>query len=207
MDIELTPIEARLIGCLLEKEITTPEQYPLSLNGLLTACNQKSSREPVMALTEGEVMAALEGLVTRRLVSEIGGSRVSRYKHRFCNTEFGTLKFTPQQLGIVIVLLLRGPQTPGELRSRSNRLCEFSDVQEVEQVMQGLLAQDEPLLVKLPREAGRRDARYAHLFCSEPVLEAQTVDLAVRVRELEAEVMALKQERDQLQRQLAACFD
>jgi len=207
MEIELTPIEARLLGCLLEKEITTPEQYPLSLNTLLNACNQKSNRVPVMNLTESEALAILDGLLTRRLVAEMGGSRVSRYKHRFCNTEFGTLKFTPQQLGIVIVLLLRGPQTPGELRSRTNRLCEFSDVQEVEQVIQSLLTRDEPLLVKLPREPGRRDARYAHLFSGEVEIEAQGVDLQARVRELEAEVVALKQERDQLQQQLAVCLD
>ncbi len=137
MDVELAPIEARIMACLLEKEITTPEQYPLSLNGLLTACNQKSNREPAMSLTDDELQIVLEGLIARHLVAEASGSRVSKYKHRFCNTEFGTLTFNSQQLGILIVLLLRGPQTPGELRTctNRNRLCEFLDVHAVEPVL------------------------------------------------------------------------
>ncbi len=133
MKIELTTVEARVIGCLLEKEATTPEQYPLSLNSLTTACNQKSNREPVMSLSESEVLDAIDTLISRHLVSDESGfnSRVSKYRHRFCNTEFGDLQFTDQERGIVCCLLLRGPQTPGELRTRTQRLCQFQDVKEV----------------------------------------------------------------------------
>ncbi len=122
MTIELSPNEARVIGCLLEKEITTPEQYPLSLNALTNACNQKSNREPVLDLDETTVQQTLDQLIRKYLVSEESGygSRVAKYRHRFCNTEYGTLKFSPQELGIVCELLLRGPQTPGELRSRAS---------------------------------------------------------------------------------------
>ena len=210
MEIELTVNEARVIGALLEKELTTPEQSPLSLNSLTSACNQKSNREPVMTLSESEVQETLNQLIQRRLVSESSGSRVSKYKHRFCNTEFGTLKLNPQQLGIVTVLLLRGPQTPGELRSRSNRLCEFSDVSEVERTLEKMMMGDQPLLVKLSREPGRRESRYAHLFCGEIDLAAQapaTVDLKQRVAELEAELTQLRAENAQLKQQLATQAD
>ncbi len=207
MEIELNQVEARVIGALLEKSITTPDQYPLSLNALTTACNQKSNREPVMALSDAEVQETLDELLKRHLIGVIGGSRVDRYKHRFCNTEFGTLKLNPQQLGVIIVMLLRGPQTPGELRSRTNRLCEFNDVNEVEQVLDGLMSRDEPLVAKLPREPGRRESRYAQLFTGEVEMTESPsvgdVDLAARVRELEAEVAALCEERDQLKQRLA----
>ena len=122
MNIQLTPHEARVIGCLIEKEVTTPDQYPLSLNALTNACNQKSNRDPVMTLDERLVQDTVDGLVKKRLVSEKTGfgSRVVKYQHRFCNTDFGELRFSEQELGIVCVLLLRGAQTPGELRTRSN---------------------------------------------------------------------------------------
>lgn len=115
MTIEFTPNEARVIGCLIEKEITTPEQYPLWLNALTNACNQKSNRDPVLDLDETTVQQTLDQLIKKYLVSEESGygSRVAKYRHRFCNTEYGNLKFTPQELGIVCELLLRGPQTPG----------------------------------------------------------------------------------------------
>ncbi|MGD8912022.1 MAG: DUF480 domain-containing protein [Candidatus Thiodiazotropha sp.] len=168
MKIEITPLEARVIGCLLEKEVTTPDQYPLSLAALTNACNQKSSRDPVLQLQEDEVQNLLDDLKKKHLVSDRTGfgSRVSKYQHRFCNTGFGALEFSAQELGILCVLLLRGPQTPGELRSRTNRLCQFSDVQEVESVLSGLMQrQDGPFVVRLAREPGRRESRYAHLFC------------------------------------------
>jgi uncharacterized protein YceH (UPF0502 family) len=168
MKIEITPLEARVIGCLLEKEVTTPDQYPLSLAALTNACNQKSSRDPVLQLHEDEVQNLLDELKKKHLVSDRTGfgSRVSKYQHRFCNTGFGALEFSAQELGILCVLLLRGPQTPGELRSRTNRLCQFSDVQEVESVLSGLMQrQDGPFVVRLAREPGRRESRYAHLFC------------------------------------------
>ena len=167
MHIELTPSEARVIGCLIEKEITTPAQYPLSLSALTTACNQKSSREPVMQLSDTEVQQTVDGLIRKHLVSDRGGfgSRVTKYKHRFANVGFGSLEFSTQEIGILCLLLLRGPQTPGELRSRSNRLCQFNDVSETEAVLQGLAERgDGPFVVRLAREPGRREVRYAHLF-------------------------------------------
>ena len=130
MNIEFSPNEARVIGCLIEKEITTPDQYPLSLNALTNACNQKTNREPVLELRETVVQQAVDSLMKKYMVSDKSagyGGRVTKYRHRFCNTEFGPLKFSKQELGIICVLLLRGPQTPGELRSRTNRLCEFAD--------------------------------------------------------------------------------
>ena len=167
MRIELTPPESRVIGCLIEKEITTPAQSPLSLSALTTACNQKSSREPVMQLSDTEVQQIVDGLIKKHLVSDRGGfgSRVTKYQHRFANVGFGSLEFSPQEIGILCLLLLRGPQTPGELRSRSNRLCQFEDVSETEAVLQGLIERrDGPFVVRLAREPGRREVRYAHLF-------------------------------------------
>jgi uncharacterized protein YceH (UPF0502 family) len=167
MLIQLTPIQARLIGVLLEKEITTPDQYPLSLNGLTLGCNQKSNRDPVMNLSEVDVQNVLDELRDKKLILEHTGtgSRVVKYKHRFCNTEFSDLKFNRQQLAIVCVMLLRGPQTPGELRTRTNRLADFYNVEEIEATLHKLRElNDEQLVVKLDREPGKRDSRYAHLF-------------------------------------------
>jgi uncharacterized protein YceH (UPF0502 family) len=167
MLIQLTPKQARLIGVLLEKEVTTPDQYPLSLNGLTLGCNQKSNREPVINLAESEVQDILDELKDKKLILEYtgAGSRVVKYKHRFCNTEFSDLKFSRQQLAIVCVMLLRGPQTPGELRTRTHRLAEFDNVEEVEATLNKLHdLNDEQLVLKLDREPGKRDARYAHLF-------------------------------------------
>ena len=170
MDICLTPYEARVIGCLLEKQRTTPEHYPLSLNALTNACNQKSSRDPVLALDEATVQDTIDALVKKRYVIEKSGfgSRVTKYQHRFCNTEFGALKFSEQELGIMCVLLLRGPQTPGELRTRTERLCKFQDIHEVESTLDQLMQRDDgPFVVKLPREPGKREIRFAHLLGSE----------------------------------------
>ncbi|MES9827651.1 MAG: DUF480 domain-containing protein [Candidatus Thiodiazotropha sp.] len=170
MKVEITPLEARVVGCLLEKEVTTPDQYPLSLAALTNACNQKSSRDPVLQLQEVEVQNLLDELKKKHLVSDRTGfgSRVAKYQHRFCNTGFGALEFSTRELGLICVLLLRGPQTPGELRSRTNRLCQFSDVQEVESVLIGLMQRaDGPFVVRLAREPGRRESRYAHLFCGD----------------------------------------
>lgn len=170
MDIHLTPYEARVIGCLMEKHRTTPEHYPLSLNALTNACNQKSSRDPVLALDEATVQDTLDALMKKRFVIEKGGfsSRVTKYQHRFCNSEFGELKFSEQELGIVCVLLLRGPQTPGELRTRTERLCKFQDTREVESTLVQLMQRDDgPFVTKLPREPGKRESRFAHLFGDE----------------------------------------
>ncbi len=211
MTIELTPNEARVIGCLIEKEITTPEQYPLSLNALTNACNQKSNRDPVLDLDETTVQQTLDGLNKKYLVSEESGygSRVAKYRHRFCNTEYGNLKFTPQELGIVCEQLLRGPQTPGELRSRASRLCPFKDVTEVEAALDALARrEDGPFVVRLPREPGKRESRYAHLFSGEvegsettetteredlpPLKPSQQTQLEHRMAQLEGEVAELK---------------
>ena len=170
MNLALTLHETRVIGCLIEKEITTPEQYPLSLNALTNACNQKSNRDPVLNLDEATVQQIVDQLTRKRLVSEQSGygNRVPKYQHLFCNTTFGTLKFSPQELAIVCELFLRGAQTPGELRSRASRLCRFGDVTEVEAVLNSLAArEDGPFVIRLAREPGRRESRYAHLFSGE----------------------------------------
>lgn len=212
MKVELTAIEARVIGCLIEKEVTTPDQYPLSLNALTNACNQKSNREPVMSLSEADVLDAVDALIERRLVSDESGfnSRVSKYQHRFCNTEFGDLKLTEQEKGIVCCMLLRGAQTPGEIRTRTNRLATFNDVKEVENVLEHL-ANDEkgPLVVKLPREAGKRESRYMHLFCGEvdvsELAVATTAPFSAgseRIAQLEQEVAELREELAALKEQV-----
>jgi uncharacterized protein YceH (UPF0502 family) len=168
MNIELSATEARVIGCLIEKEITTPDQYPLSLNALTNACNQKTNREPVLELAESTVQQTVDALMKKHLVSDRSagyGGRVTKYKHRFCNTEFGTFKLSKQELGILCVMLLRGPQTPGELRSRTNRLCDFADAAQVESTLKGLMErEDGPFIARLPRAPGSRESRYAHLF-------------------------------------------
>ena len=168
MNIEFSPHEARIIGCLIEKEITTPDQYPLSLNALTNACNQKTNRDPVLELSESEVQQSVDALMKKYMVSDKSagyGGRVTKYKHRFCNTEFGSLKFSKQEVGIICVMLLRGPQTPGELRSRTNRLCEFADAEEVEATLRNLMTrEDGPFIARLARSPGARESRYAHLF-------------------------------------------
>ncbi len=167
MEQKLTSNQLRVIGCLIEKMITTPEHYPLSLNSLTNACNQKSNRDPVLSLSEESVQKTLDELTQMRMVrGDSGfGSRVVKYKHRFCNTEFGTLQFSDQELAILCVMFLRGPQTPGELRTRTNRLCDFNDVHEVDQVLTEMMAKEQdPLVVRLEREPGKSACRYAHLF-------------------------------------------
>jgi uncharacterized protein len=173
MNIRLSAIEARIIGSLIEKQITTPDQYPLSLNALVNACNQKSNREPFMHLEEAAVKTAVDGLARRHMVVEKSGfgSRVPKYQQIFCNTEFGSLKFTPQETAIICELLLRGPQTPGELRARVPRMAELPHPEVVEQLLGALASRPEGALVQqLPREAGRRDSRWAQLFEELPPL-------------------------------------
>jgi uncharacterized protein len=216
MDIHLTPTEARVIGSLIEKAITTPDQYPLSLNALTNACNQKSNRDPLLELDERTVQATIEGLAKKHLLMERSGfgSRVPKYQHRFCNTGFGTLEFTPVQTAIICELLLRGPQTPGELRTRASRLAETGEVSEVEQALEALATrQDGPFVVRLPRESGRRDSRYAHLFSGEVQIDETVAPAAIatgsrsasngeRIDALEARVAELRRELDELKAQL-----
>lgn len=205
----LTATEARVIGCLLEKQVTTPDQYPMSLNAVVTACNQKSNREPVMSLSESEVQNTLDLLVKKHQLTALNGfgSRVVKYEQRFCNSEFGQLKFSPAQVAVIATLLLRGAQTPGELRTRSTRMHDFADVGEVEQVLEHLAQREEgPLVVRLAREPGKRDSRYRHLFSGD--VEAQTLPvsdsseaeggLEARVSALEHQVASLQQQIDRL---------
>jgi uncharacterized protein len=218
MKAPLSPLESRIIGALVEKQITTPDQYPLSLNALVNACNQKSNRDPLLSLGEQEVQAAVDGLIRKGQVLEKSGfgSRVPKYQQRFCNMEFSELKFTPQQTAVVCELLLRGPQTPGELRGRASRMAPFSDVGEVEAALDSLARHEPQALVrKLAREPGRRDSRYAHLF-SGPVDDppqaaelaapatAQTTvgsDVEGRLARLEEQVRQLSETVASLQRE------
>lgn len=200
MNLQLSLLETRVIGCLIEKEIATPEQYPLSMNALTNACNQKSNRDPVLNLTETSVQEVVDGLIRKYLVSEQSGfgSRVPKYKHRFCNSEYGTLKFSPQELAIVCELFLRGPQTPGELRSHAGRLAHFADALQVEATLEALATrEDGPYVMRLPREPGKRESRYAHLFSGE-------VDMAALEQASAAVVADDRTDRlDRLERRLA----
>jgi hypothetical protein len=222
MNIELSPLEARVIGCLIEKQITTPDQYPLSLNALVNACNQKSNRDPVMEVDEVTIQGTVDQLARKHFVVEKSGfgSRVPKFQHRFCNTEYGTLKLTAQELAIVCELLLRGPQTPGELRTRASRIAPFSEVGQVEAALESLRTrEDGPFVVRLPREAGRRDSRYAHLFSGAvavPAIEDEPQTVAVsnvaaatpsRLDRLEEQVRRLREELDEMKRRLDARGD
>lgn len=209
MKYELTATEARVIGCLLEKQVTTPEQYPLSVNGVVTACNQKTNREPVMNLSESDVQEQLDNLVKRHFLRTVSGfgNRVTKYEQRFCNSEFGNLKLSAAEVAVITTLLLRGAQTPGELRSRASRMYEFSDMAEVESTLENLATrEDGPYVIRLAREPGKRESRYMHLFCGEvdeavaaaDQLPAASDDLQARVEMLETEVAELKQRLDSL---------
>ncbi|MDT7330579.1 YceH family protein [Citrobacter freundii] len=209
MKYELTATEARVIGCLLEKQVTTPEQYPLSVNGVVTACNQKTNREPVINLSESDVQEQLDNLVKRHFLRTVSGfgNRVTKYEQRFCNSEFGNLKLSAAEVAVITTLLLRGAQTPGELRSRASRMYEFSDMTEVESTLENLATrEDGPYVIRLAREPGKRESRYMHLFCGEvdeaiaaaDQLPAASGDLQARVEMLETEVAELKQRLDSL---------
>lgn len=209
MKYQLSAVEARVIGCLLEKQITTPEQYPLSINGVVTACNQKTNREPVMNLSEHEVQDVLDELVKRHYLRTVSGfgNRVTKYEQRFCNSEFGDLKLNPAEVALITTLLLRGPQTPGELRGRAERMNRFNDMAEVETALELLATrEDGPYVVRLPREPGKRESRYMHLFSGDVQTLVNVVEavsppeesLAARVEALEEEVAELKQRLDSL---------
>src|SRR5579884_471883 len=190
----LSPVEARVLGALIEKEITTPEYYPLSLNALVNACNQKSNRDPVVAYDDDTVEDALELLRAKGLAVRItgSGSRVPKHAHRFGEK----FNFGRRELAILCELMLRGPQTTGELRNRSERMHHFDDLDEVETILQRLMEHEpDPLVVRLARQPGEKEARYAHLLCGEPQSfavvnqeEAASSTRADRLAELEAEV-------------------
>jgi len=209
MKYQLTALEARVIGCLLEKQVTTPEQYPLSVNAVTLACNQKSNREPVMTLSENEVQDLLDQLVKRHYLRTVSGfgNRVTKYEQRFCNSEFGDLKLSSAEVALVTTLLLRGAQTPGELRSRGQRMHEFADMAEVENALENLSnREDGPFVARLPREPGKREQRFMHLFSGDiehATVTAETAmpetnSLVARVDALESEVEELKQRLDSL---------
>jgi uncharacterized protein YceH (UPF0502 family) len=211
LNIELTANEARVIGCLMEKSVITPDQYPLSLNALVSACNQKSSREPVMSLEQNVVQRTVNDLIAKQLVMvQEFGSRVDKYQQRLCNTHFAEIQFSAAEFAIVCLLLLRGAQTPGELKAHSGRLYEFADSSKVETALESLLTRtDGPFVARLPREPRRKDHAYAHLFSGSIESAPLSVDAAAgaerparqspqlealdaRVQKLEAELAALK---------------
>jgi uncharacterized protein YceH (UPF0502 family) len=205
MDLVLHPVEVRVLGALLEKEITTPEYYPLSLNALVNACNQKSNRDPVVQFDEAAVEQALQSLRDRGLLLSISGagSRVPKYGHRISEK----LNLGRRELAILCELMLRGPQTLGELKNRAERMHRFDDLAEVE----GVIERQPELIVKLPRRPGEKEARYAHLLSGPPdvaeshgepaaPVAAERVD---RMAALEAEVARLSSEVDDLRRQFA----
>jgi len=211
MQIQLSPLEGRVLGCLIEKEITTPDQYPLSLNALTNACNQKTNRDPVLELDERIVQETLDALSKRHLVMDRSGfgSRVVKYRHRLCNGDHNPLQFSAKELAIVCELLLRGPQTPGELRTRAQRLAPFNDLGEVESTLELLATRaDGPFVARLPRQPGAREARVAQLFTGTPDpgaaadahapadrgTAAASVGLAARVAQLESVVEDLRRE-------------
>lgn len=212
MDFVLNEIEARVLGSLVEKDITTPDYYPLSLNAVTNACNQKNNREPVMALEEDAIRQALRTLNEKGLAGTAGGadSRVTKYENRLQEV----FNFTRPEIAVLCVLLLRGPQTPGELRGRTERMHRFEELSDVLSALQHLMQRESPLVKMLPRQPGTKESRYAHLLCGE--LESWSAPASVdahpaaahsaandeRLAQLEAEVAALKKEQTELKEQL-----
>jgi uncharacterized protein len=210
MPIVLSPIEARVLGSLIEKEITTPEYYPLSLNALINACNQKNNREPVMLIDEGDVRQAVHRLEDLGLAgpARVADGRVAKYEHRMQEA----FNFTRGEIAVLDVLLLRGPQTVGELRGRSERMYRFEELSDVQSVLDRLAQREPPLVKALPRQAGAKEPRTAHLLSGEPefVQAAQPVPAGgppgvtgeERLPRLEAEVAALREEVSELRQQV-----
>jgi len=212
----LTDIETRVLGALIEKDITTPDYYPLSLNALVNACNQKNNRDPVMTLDETIVREGLSSLQEKRLAGPASGadSRVSKFEHRLQEV----FNFDRREIAIVCVLLLRGPQTPGELRSRTDRMYHFEALEDIVSTLDRLAQRQPPLAQVLPRQPGTKESRYTHLFSGEPAILEGRMDvagvpsaatgtsnsLADRIRTLEAEVSRLREELSEVQQQLAA---
>jgi uncharacterized protein YceH (UPF0502 family) len=215
MDFTISPVEARILGCLIEKEATTPDVYPLTLNGLLTACNQKSNREPVMQLGVDDLEEALDTLRDRTLVStwQSNRDRMAKYQHKLRDRISDQFDFSAPELAVLGVLFLRGPQTVGEIRSRCARIHNFDNLGEVEDVLDGLAQNpDGPYVKMLPRQAGRKESRYAHLFCGEPEEGALPDPVPVegiapgesRVEGLEREVSELKADLEALRQRFEA---
>ena len=211
MNIVLNEIETRVLGALVEKDITTPDYYPLSLNALVNACNQKNNRDPVMNLDEGEVRDALRGLQDHGLAGPAGGadSRVTKYEHRMQEI----FNFSRGETAVLCVLLLRGPQTPGELRGRTERMHHFEDLDAVQSSLQKLMQREPPLAMVLPRQPGTKEFRYAHLLSGEvdvaelvpprPVSPAASSADQERISRLEEAVAALQNEVGELKQRLS----
>ncbi len=208
MEFRLTETEVRVLGSLIEKDITTPEYYPLSLNALVNACNQKSNRDPVMQLDEDAVRDALEGLQEQRMAGPARGadSRVTKYEQRLQEV----FNFSRPEIALLCVLLLRGPQTPGELRGRAERMHRFEALEDVQSALQKLMQREPPLAKVLPRQPGTKESRYAHLLAGDVVeAEKPTQASAAVVRNpAEAERIArLEEEVADLQREIAGVKD
>ena len=208
LDIVLSPVEARVLGALIEKDITTPDYYPLSLNALVNACNQKNNRDPVMNLDENTVRDALYSLQEKRLAGPASGadSRVTKYEHRSQEV----FNFTRAETAIICVLLLRGPQTPGELRGRTERMHRFEELSDVQSTLQKLMQHDPPLVKVLPRQPGTKESRYAHLLSGDvegsvapmEAASASASDGAERIARLENELADLRREFGELKQQV-----
>ena len=209
MNILLNDVEVRVLGSLMEKESTTPDYYPLSLNALLNACNQKSSRDPVMSLDEDAVRDALHSLNEKGLAgaTSTADSRVTKYEHRLGNA----LNLGRPETAVLCILLLRGPQTPGELRGRAERMYRFDDLDQVQSALQRLMKREPPLVKLLPRQPGTKESRYAHLLAgdveaAEPRALASGAEFAAddeRIARLEVEVAGLQKEFAYLKQQFA----
>jgi len=198
----LNSVEVRVLGALIEKEITTPEYYPLSLNALMAACNQSSNRNPVVHYAEGDVGAAADSLREKGLVHLVdrGESRVSKYRHVL----YEAMNMSRQAIAVICVLMLRGPQTVGEIRTRSNRLYDFTSLEDIETTLNSLMSGESPLIVQLPRQTGQKEVRYAHLL-SGPVTYIQKDEEIEaepdRIGKLEKEVEDLKKQFEQFRKQ------
>jgi hypothetical protein len=212
MQLHLSDVEARVLGALIEKDITTPDYYPLSLNALVNACNQKNNRDPVMSLAEDAVRDALSSLQEKRMAGPAGGadSRVTKYEHRLQEV----FNFDRREIAVVCVLLLRGPQTPGELRGRTERMYRFETLDDVQSALQKLMERQPSLVRVLPRQPGTKESRYLHLFSGDVspdfVAASATAEprsagfpIESRVANLEGEVASLRSEIADLRRELA----
>jgi len=204
MDIVLDDAEVRILGCLIEKEMTTPEYYPLSLNALTNACNQKSNRWPVVSYDETSAGQKLEGLQKKGLVmkTHMPGSRVTKYMHEILDR----FDLSREEIALLCELMLRGPQTAGELRVHSERMSPFESLEEVERTMQGLMEHHPPLATKLAKEAGRKEARFMHLFSGADVPSEPAVSEAAgseRMMRIEQEIARLRDELEELRQAFA----
>lgn len=207
----LNALEARILGCLIEKQATTPEQYPLTENAIQLACNQKTNREPIMDVSPGDVAHAVRRMEERRLVRNTQSARALRFEHKAAQV----YSLTPQQLAIIAILLLRGPQTPSEIRTRTNRMATFADQDDLQHALDRLQQKDAPMIVRVPRSGGQREDRYMHLLCGPVDIEALRPatgtesagtggSLGERVAELEARVEALERVIERLDRSAGA---